>query len=155
MTAGTEIAFAFSPRRVAAMMLRYWYLLRSSWPRLIELVYWPTGQMFTWGFLQYHSAQNAGFFARASGTFIGAVLLWDILCRGQLGFSISFLEEMWARNMGNLMMSPLRPIEFVVALMIQSLVRLSIGLIPVSILAIALFGFNLWGLGFGLALFFV
>ena len=52
MTAGTEIAFAFSPRRVAAMMLRYWYLLRSSWPRLIELVYWPTVQMFTWGFLQ-------------------------------------------------------------------------------------------------------
>ena len=50
--------------------------------------------------------QNAGFFARAGGTFIGAVLLWDILFRGQLGFSISFLEEMWSRNIGNLMMSP-------------------------------------------------
>ena len=63
-------------------------------------------QMITWGFIQYYVMQNAGFFARAGGTLIGAVLLWDILFRGQLGFSISFLEEMWARNIGNLMMSP-------------------------------------------------
>ena len=27
----------FSPRRVGAMVLRYWYLLRSSWARLVEL----------------------------------------------------------------------------------------------------------------------
>ena len=71
MSARTENVFAFSPHRVAAMMLRYWYLLRSSWPRLIELVYWPTVQMITWGFLQFYVMQNAGFFARAGGTFIG------------------------------------------------------------------------------------
>ncbi len=146
---------AFSPRRVAAMMLRYWYLLRSSWPRLLDLVYWPTVQMLTWGFLQYYIASNAGFFARAGGTFIGAVLLWDILFRGQLGFSISFLEEMWSRNIGNLMMSPLRPFEFIAALMVMSVVRLSIGLGPVTLLAIAFFGFNLYGLGLALVAFFV
>ncbi len=143
-----------SLRRIAAMMLRYWYLLRSSWPRLIDLVYWPTVQMVTWGFLQYYVATNAGFFARAGGTFIGAVLLWDILFRGQLGFSISFLEEMWSRNIGNLMMSPLRPHEFIAALMVMSVVRLSVGLIPVTLLAIAFFGFNLYGLGLALVAFF-
>src|SRR5579885_2126227 len=144
-----------SLRRIAAMMLRYWYLLRSSWPRLIDLVYWPTVQMVTWGFLQYYVATNAGFFMRAAGTFIGAVMLWDILFRGQLGFSISFLEEMYARNMGNLMMSPLRPIEFVLALMIQSVIRLSIGMVPVSLLAIWFFDFNLWAMGLALAVFFM
>jgi ABC-2 type transport system permease protein len=143
-----------SGRRIAAMVLRYWYLLRSSWPRVLDLIYWPTVQMLTWGFLQVYVGQNAGFFARASGTFIGAVLLWDILFRGQLGFSVSFLEEMWARNLGNLMMSPLKPIEFVIALMIMSLVRLAIGLVPVTLLAIAFFGFNLYGLGLALAAFF-
>jgi len=150
----TEAALAFSPRRVAAMMLRYWYLLRSSWPRLLDLVYWPTVQMLTWGFLQYYIATNAGFFARAGGTFIGAVLLWDILFRGQLGFSISFLEEMWSRNIGNLMMSPLRPLEFISALMVMSVVRLSIGAVPVTLLAIAFFGFNLYALGLALVAFF-
>jgi ABC-2 type transport system permease protein len=154
MIARTEAALAFSPHRVAAMMLRYWYLLRSSWPRLLDLVYWPTVQMLTWGFLQYYIATNAGFFARAGGTFIGAVLLWDILFRGQLGFSISFLEEMWSRNIGNLMMSPLRPFEFISALMVMSVVRLSIGAVPVTLLAIAFFGFNLYALGLALVAFF-
>ena len=148
-------ALAFSPRRVGALVLRYWYLLRSSWPRLVELIYWPAVQMLMWGFLQSYLSENASFFARAGGTFIGAVLLWDILFRGQLGFSISFLEEMWARNIGNLLMSPLRPFEFVLALMIMSLVRLAIGIIPVTLLAIAFFGFNLYGLGFALVAFFV
>ena len=154
MTGRAENAYVLSSRRIGAMMLRYWYLLRSSWPRLLDLVYWPTVQMVTWGFLQYYIATNAGFFARAGGTFIGAVLLWDILFRGQLGFSISFLEEMWSRNIGNLMMSPLRPFEFITALMVMSVVRLSIGAVPVTFLAIGFFGFNLYGLGLALVAFF-
>jgi ABC-2 type transport system permease protein len=148
-------AASLSRYRIGAMVLRYWYLLRSSLPRLLELIYWPAVQMLMWGFLQLYLAQNAGFFARAGGTFIGAVLLWDILFRGQLGFSISFLEEMWARNLGNLMMSPLRPLEFVAALMIMSVVRLAVGMVPVTLLAIGFFGFNLYSMGFALAAFFL
>jgi hypothetical protein len=143
----------FSPNRIAAMVRRYWYLLRSSWPRILDLIYWPTVQMLMWGFLQMYVAQNAGFFARAGGVFIGSVLLWDILFRGQLGFSINFLEEMYAHNLANIMMSPLRPIEFIAALMIMSVVRLSIGMVPVTLLAVAFFGFNLWSLGLALAAF--
>ena len=143
-----------STHRIAAMILRYWYVLMSSWPRLLELLYWPALQVITWGFLQNYISQNAGFFARAGGTLVGAVILWDILFRGQLGFSISFLEEMWARNLGNLMMSPLKPIEFLIALMAMSLIRLAIGVIPMTLLAMIFFGFNLYGIGFPLIAFF-
>jgi ABC-2 type transport system permease protein len=52
------------------------------------------------------------------------------------------------------MMSPLRPGEFVIALMIMSVIRLAIGMVPVTILAMMFFGFNLYGLGFALAAFF-
>src|SRR5438046_4862290 len=145
----------FSARRVAAMVLRYWYLLRSSFARLIELIYWPTVQMLMWGFLQSYLAGQTSLYARAGGVLIGAVMLWDILFRGQLGFSVSFLEEMWSRNLGNLMISPLRPSEFVAALMLMSLIRLAIGMVPVTLLAIAFFGFNLYALGLALAAFFV
>jgi ABC-2 type transport system permease protein len=155
MTAHSTSAMTLAPHRIGAMVLRYLYLLRSSWTRLLELIYWPAVQLFVWGFLQLYIAQNSGFFARASGVFIAAVLMWDMLFRGQLGFSISFLEEMWSRNLGNLMISPLRPIELVSALMIMSLIRLAIGMLPVTLLAIAFFGFNLYGLGFALAAFFV
>src|SRR5487761_2447298 len=131
----------FSFNRVRAMVRRYWYLLRSSWPRVLDLIYWPTVQMLMWGFLQLYVTQNGGPFVRTAGVFIGAVLLWDILFRGQLGFSISFLEEMYAHNLGNLMMSPLKPIEFLIALMVMSLIRLAIGVIPMTLLAMIFFHF--------------
>jgi len=153
MAASTN--FEFSPRRVAAMVRRYWYLLRSSWPRILDLIYWPTVQMLMWGFLQLYVSQSSSTFARAGGVFIGAVLLWDILFRGQLGFSISFLEEMYSHNLANLMMSPLRPIEFIAALMVMSVVRLLIGMIPVTALAVLFFGFNFWSLGLPLIFFFI
>jgi ABC-2 type transport system permease protein len=143
-----------SPHRISAMILRYWYVLMSSWPRMLELLYWPALQIVTWGFLQNYISQNAGFFARAGGTLVGAVILWDILFRGQLGFSISFLEEMWARNLGNLMMSPLKPIEFLVALMAMSLIRLAIGVIPMTLLAMIFFDFNFYAIGLPLIAFF-
>jgi ABC-2 type transport system permease protein len=146
--------WGISPHRINAMILRYWYLLMSSWPRLLELIYWPALQIITWGFLQNYISQTSGFFARAGGTLIGAVILWDILFRGQLGFSISFLEEMWARNLGNLMMSPLKPIEFLIALMVMSLIRLAIGVIPMTGLAVFFFDFNFYSIGLPLIAFF-
>jgi ABC-2 type transport system permease protein len=53
------------------------------------------------------------------------------------------------------MISPLRPAEFLSSLMIMSIIRLAIGMVPVTILAIVFFGFNLWGLGLALAAFFI
>lgn len=151
---------AFSPARVAAMVTRYSYLLRGSWPRLLDLMYWPTVQLVTWGFIQRFVGETAaaggaqGRLAVGAGTLIGAVMLWDVLFRGQLGFSLSFLEEMHSRNVGNLFMSPLRPLEFVASLMVMSLVRLALGVVPVTGLAVLFFGFNLWSLGVALGFFF-
>ncbi len=51
---------SFSLSRIAAMVMRHWYLLRSSWPRLLELVYWPLVQMVMWGFLQSFMAKQTG-----------------------------------------------------------------------------------------------
>jgi ABC-2 type transport system permease protein len=155
MQARHPTAGGFSPARVGALVLRYLYLLRTSWPRIIELIYWPAVQMVTWGFLQLFVSTASSAVALGAGVFLGAMLMWDMLFRTQLGFSTSFLEEMWSRNMGNLLMSPMRPSEFVAALMIMSLIRLAIGFVPVTLLAIPFFGFNLWGLGLVLAAFFM
>ena len=154
MTGSAATYQPISPRRVGAMVLRYWYLLRYSWPRIADLIYWPAVQMLMWGFLQLYLTEQSGGLYQAGGAFIGAVLLWDILFRGQIGFSVSFLEEMWSRNLGNLMMTPLRPAELVASLMIMSIIRVLIGLVPVTIGAIFFFGFNLWQLGFAVAAFF-
>lgn len=141
-------------RRIGAMVERYTYLYRSSWVRLVELIYWPMLQMIMWGFLQSYIAQSSNVVAQTAGVFIGAVLLWDILFRGKIGFSICFLEEMWSHNLGQLMLSPLRANEFLAALSVMSIIRLAVGLVPVTILANVFFGFNIWGLGLAFGAFF-
>jgi ABC-2 type transport system permease protein len=86
---------------------------------------------------------------------LGAVMLWDLMFRGQLGVSISFFEEMWSRNLGNLFVSPLRPWEMIAALLFMSLVRTLIGMIPASLLTIWFFGFSIYDLGWPLLAFFI
>lgn len=140
--------------RIAAMTLRYWYLLKGSWPRIVDIIYWPTVQMVLWGFIQTFVAQSSGFFAAAFGILLGAVILWDVLFRSQISLSISFFEEIWSRNLGHLLVSPLRPMELIAAMITMSLVRTLIGLFPATLLAIWFFGFSIYDLGFGLVAYF-
>jgi ABC-2 type transport system permease protein len=142
------------PRRIGAMVLRHVYLLRTSWPRIFELMYWPTIQMVLWGFITLFLMQHSSYIAQAAGVLVSAVLLWDVLFRGQLGFSLSFLEEIWSRNLGNLCVSPLTIGEFLIALMVMSLIRTLLGLLPAAGLAIVFYQVSLFDLGLPLLAFF-
>jgi ABC-2 type transport system permease protein len=147
-----------SLRRLYGLVYRHVALYRRSWPRLLEIAYWPTLQLLIWGF-------TASFFAHASTTthaspavlagsaLIAGVLLWEITIRSQIGVSFSFMEEIWSRNLGHLFVSPLRPPEFVAALLIVSFLRTVIGLLPATILAYLLYQFNILHLGPVLILF--
>ena len=144
---------AFSPARVWAMLLRYLYILKSSWPRTIELLYWPTLQMLIWGFMSQFLRANSSYVAQAFGVLLGAVMLWDLLFRSQLGLSISFLEEMWARNLGQLFVTPLRPYEWLISLLAMSVIRVTIGVVPAALLAIPLYHYSIFDMGLPLVAF--
>ena len=141
-------------RRVLAMLVRYALLLKNSWTRIFELIYWPSIQMVLWGFISVFLRQNSSWVAQAAGVLIASVLLWDVLFRGQLGVSVSFMEEMWSRNLGHLFTTPLRPLELAVALMAMSLIRTLIGTVPAALLAIPLYQFSIFTLGLPLVAFF-
>ncbi|MFP6899926.1 MAG: hypothetical protein VCA36_03220, partial [Opitutales bacterium] len=108
--------------RVGALLLRYVYLLRSSWPRIIEIAYWPTMQLIIWGFVTAHFAKYDEKLS-STGILISAVLVWDSLFRSHVSYTLSFLEEMWSRNLGNLFVAPLRPWELVAGLTSISILR--------------------------------
>lgn len=136
-------------------MYRHLALYRRSWPRLLELAYWPILQMCIWGFTASYIAARAGSAATfTAGLLLGGVLLWEVALRSQMGVAISFLEELWSRNLGHVFVSPLRPWELVAALIGMSMIRMSIGVLPAILLAWALYAFNLFTLGPVLVLFF-
>lgn len=151
-----------SLRRIWGLMYRHLALFRASWPRIVELMYWPILQMVVWGFLTVYLAGSQeqglaagpGFAGAAAGALLGAVLLWEVALRGQMGFAISFLEEIWSRNLGHVFVSPLRPREFVAALMVMSLLRTLVAVIPAMLLAWTFYGFGITRLGPLLVVFF-
>jgi ABC-2 type transport system permease protein len=145
----------FSPARVYAMVLRYVYLLRRSWPRVLELAYWPTMQMILWGLITQFMMTSSAWLAQASGVLLAGVLLWDVMFRGQLGVSTVFFEEMYSRNLGHLFASPLRPYELVCALLTISLLRTLIGVGGAALLAIPLYHYSIFSMGWPLLAFFV
>ena len=145
----------FSWTRIGAVFLRYFYLFRTSWPRLLELIYWPTIFMLMWGFLQKFVAGQAGEAANALGAILAGFFLWDILFRSQMGLTMSFMEDMWSRNLGHLLASPLRPWEWLTSLVLMSLVRAVIGILPATFIAMWLFDFSIYGLGWALGVFFL
>jgi len=143
-----------SAGRIFAMVLRYVYLLRRSWPRLLELVYWPAVQLILWGFISKFFVQHSSWLAQASGVLMAAVLLWDVLFRAHLGVSLAFFEEMYSRNLGHLFVSPLRVTELTGALLAISFLRTLIGIGGAALLAIPLYNFSIFGLGLPLLGFF-
>ncbi|MBN8892377.1 MAG: ABC transporter [Rhodospirillales bacterium 70-18] len=141
-------------RRIWGMMYRHLALYRRSWPRLLELAYWPTLQMCIWGFTaSFFAARTGNPGAVLAGGLLGAVLLWEVALRSQMGVAISFLEEIWSRNLGHVFVSPLRPWELVAALVGMSVLRMTAGVLPAVLLAWALYAFNLFALGPVLILF--
>jgi ABC-2 type transport system permease protein len=137
------------------MMYRHLALYRRSWPRLLELAYWPVLQMCIWGFTaSYLAARMGNPAAVTAGLLLGGVLLWEVALRSQMGVAISFLEELWSRNLGHVFVSPLRPWELVAALIGMSMIRMVVGVAPAILLAWGLYAYNLFALGPILVLFF-
>jgi ABC-2 type transport system permease protein len=138
--------------RIGAMMLRHFYILRGSWSRLFDVVYWPTITMVMWGFISRYYGAQAGP-VHLAAALLSAVLLWDALFRVQLGMSFTYLEEIWSRNLGHLFVSPLRPWEWCASMMLSGVCRMLMGVVPAMLLAVPFYGFSVFSLGLPLLAF--
>jgi ABC-2 type transport system permease protein len=140
--------------RIHALVLRHIYLWRSSVMRLVDSIYWPAVQMVMWGFMTQYLLPQASFVAQAAGVLLSGLLLWEVVVRGNLSLSIAFLEEIWSRNLGHLFVSPIRSWELATGIIIAALLRTLLGMIPVSLMAWAFFGYSIYSLGLPLLAFF-
>ena len=143
-----------SAQRIWALVMRHIYIWRSSVMRLVNSIYWPAVQMVMWGFMTQYLLPQASFVAQAAGVLLSGLLLWEVVVRGNLSLSIAFLEEMWSRNLGHLFVSPIRSWEMATGIIIAALLRTLLGLVPVSLMAWAFFGYSIYALGLPLIAFF-
>lgn len=134
-------------RRVGAIVLRQYYLMRSSPTRLVPLFAWVAIDIVLWGFLARYLSGVAPQGPNFTLTLLGAVLLWDFFTRIMHGVTTAFLEDVWSRNFLNLFATPLAVSEYVSGLVLTSIATSLVGLVVMLVLATTLFGFSFFAYG--------
>ena len=133
--------------KMYGLFLRHFYLITRSFPRILDLIYWPSIQITLWGFISNFFASHTTYYNNAVGVILTCAILYDFLFRTSIGFNMLFLEEIWSRNFTNLFIAPMKISEIIVSLIFTALVRALIGLIPAVLLTSPLFGISILELG--------
>ena len=133
--------------KIYALGLRHLYLIMNSFPRVLDLIYWPTVQIFLWGFISKFFTLNSDYYNNTIGIILTAAILYDFLFRASISFNMMFLEEIWSRNFTNLFIAPIKISEIITSLTLTALLRTLIGLVPAALLAYPLFGVSVLKLG--------
>jgi ABC-2 type transport system permease protein len=142
-------------RRIFALVLRQLYLIRQSPPRLITYIFWPTIFMLVWGYFNkflFSQLPNAGF---VLSSLLGANLLLCITERSNINLMMAFLEDVWSRNVGNVLISPIRTGELITSLILNAVVAMIIGVGAAFFIAYLLFDYSIFILGAAAMGFFV
>ena len=133
--------------KIFALSLRHFYLIKGSFPRILDLIYWPTIQIFLWGFISKFFTLNSTFYENTVGVILSAAILYDFLFRSSISYNMMFLEEIWSRNFTNLFIAPIKLSEIIAALTFTAIFRTMIGLVPAALLAIPFFGVSILKIG--------
>ena len=133
--------------KIFALSLRHIYLIKGSFPRILDLIYWPTIQIFLWGFISKFFTLNSTYYENTVGIILSAAILYDFLFRSSISYNMMFLEEIWSRNFTNLFIAPIKLSEIIAALTFTAIFRTLIGLVPAALLAIPFFGVSILKIG--------
>src|SRR3989338_3373459 len=133
-----------SVHRISGMFLRYVFLHKRSLPRTFEILFWPVMELLVWGFVAvYIQDVSNDTLTKIAVSLINAMIFWDILYRSQHGVSISFVEDIWTQNIVNLLISPLKIWEWILATFLYGLLKTAFITLILASIAFVLYRFNL------------
>ncbi|HVZ15802.1 MAG TPA: ABC transporter permease, partial [Terriglobales bacterium] len=134
-------------RRIAAVVLRQYYLVRGSASRVLPMFVWVTIDIVLWGFITRYLNAITGAGYHFVPALLGAVLLWDFLTRVMQGVTMAFFEDVWSRNFLNIFASPISVPEYLSGLVLSSICTSSVGLCIMVVVATFAFGLSFFSYG--------
>mgnify|MGYP002078258753 CR=1 FL=1 len=133
--------------RVYALILKYLYICSRNSFRAMDVLFWPVLDLLVWGFVTMYMLQVTNNVPGAITFLIGAVIMWNIFYRAQQVVCISFLEDLWSRNLLNIFTAPVQVREFVAAAYTLGLMQALAVMVILSSAAVVFYGFNILSLG--------
>jgi ABC-2 type transport system permease protein len=146
-----ETGAAASWLRIRAVARRHAYVLMRSPHRLFDVTLWSLVDLLLFGALaEFVGGGDASAGEQAAGYLLAGIILWHVIYQSQIAVSTGFLEETWSRNLLNLMVTPVREVEYVAGVALFGMLKLTIGVCLMFLGALLFFGFDASALGFGL-----
>src|SRR5918996_528785 len=137
--------------RIRAIARRHYYVMLRSPHRLFDVTVWPLVDAVLFGSIGAFVARGQGSGGDIAFAYmLGGVVLWHVIYQSQIALSTGFMEETWSRNLLNLMVTPLKEIEYVAGVALLGMVKLVTGTGLVAVTALLAFSFDVTDLGFGL-----
>lgn len=136
--------------RIRAVSRRHAYVLQRAPQRWFDVVFWPVVDAILFGSLGVYFARASGGGKTAVGYLLAGILLFHVVFQAEISLATGFMEETWSRNLLNLMVTPLREIEYVAGVVLFGIAKMALGVSVVAVVAFALFAFNVTDLGLAL-----
>jgi ABC-2 type transport system permease protein len=134
-----------------AVARRHAYVLARSPHRLFDVTLWPLVDALLFGALAtYIGGGDVSGGGRAAGYLVAGIVLWHVVYQSQISVSTGLLEETWSRNLLNLMVTPLREVEYVGGVALFGMLKLAIGVGVVAVGALVFTSFDITSLGLGI-----
>lgn len=136
--------------RVRAVVDRQLYVQKRAPQRWFDVGVWPVVDTVIWGSIGLYVEQQGGAARSTTGYMIAGVLLMHVMYQSNVSMSTGFLEETWSRNLLNMLVTPLREVEFLAGLVVIGVLRLAVALTFVTVAAAGLYAFSVTSAGWGL-----
>jgi len=137
--------------RIRAVSRRHYYVLLRAPHRLFDVTIWPLVDVLLFGSIAaFVSPGHATAGHLAAGYLLSGILLWHVVYQSQIALATGFLEEAWTRNLLNLMVTPIREVEYVAGVALFGMFKLALGVGVVALGALVFYSFDVSTLGFGL-----
>jgi len=132
-------------------------LIRRSVPKLLALFGFITVELFLWGFITRWIQTFGPTDTKANVILfiLSAFIFWSMFDLSQRSFSISFLEEVWSRNVINLFASPVKLNELVLGLALVGVVQALLAFFYIAPIAFLLYALQIWNMGLYIIPFFM
>ncbi|MBA2325410.1 MAG: ABC transporter permease [Actinobacteria bacterium] len=136
--------------RIRAVARRHAYVLQRAPQRWFDVVVWPVVDAVLFGAIGVYFSRQSGVGDRGVGFLLAGILLFHVVFQAEVSLATGFMEETWSRNLLNLLVTPLREVEYVAGVVLFGLAKLAFSITVVSTVAFGLFAFNVSDIGLAL-----
>lgn len=130
---------------IKAFLIYEYFLIYRRPQRLLFMFFWPISSLLIWGYTSIFLTQKD--LSQTGFLLIGAYTLWTIIYRAQQEISSPIFDKIEDRQLRNFLISPLTGTEYIIVITVIGLVKTIITVLPVFILALVIFSFNVFELG--------